>query len=110
MKKNDTNDALSFEYSESVDLGKGRHCQEIIFKGKEIGYLVEKEKNWLSPIEESYVLPDVDYGLQPGGSSLLKGKKGWIDFRVFDNYDEAFSYANEHFEELAYLFEYGDYD
>lgn len=44
------------------------------------------------------------------GGGLLDGKKGWIDFKVFTNYDEAFRYASQNFEELAYLFEYGDYD
>ena len=30
--------------------------------------------------------------------------------RGVDNYDEAFDYASQNFEQLAYLFEYGDYD
>lgn len=50
-----------FSYSDSEDLGKGRHRQTIIYNGKEIGYLVTIEKNWLAPLEERYVLPDVEY-------------------------------------------------
>ena len=100
-----------FNYSDSEDLGKGRHRQTIIYNGKEIGYLVCIEKNWLAPLEERYVLPDIEYGMQSSdGGGLLDGKKGWIDFKVFTNYDEAFRYASQNFEELAYLFEYGDYD
>jgi hypothetical protein len=100
-----------FSYSDSEDLGKGRHRQTIIYNGKEIGYLLYVEKNWLAPVEENYILPDIEYGMQPGnGGGLLDGKKGWIDFKVFKNYDEAFRYASQNFEELAYLFEYGDYD
>ena len=100
-----------FSYGDSQDLGKGRHRQTIIYRGKEIGYLLYVEKNWLAPVEENYILPDVEYGMQPSeGGGLLDGKKGWIDFKVFKNYDEAFRYASQNFEELAYLFEYGDYD
>lgn len=100
-----------FSYGDSDDLGKGRHRQTIIYNGKEIGYLLSIEKNRLAPIEEKYILPDIEYGMQPSnGGGLLDGKKGWIDFKVFTNYDEAFRYASQNFEKLAYLFEYGDYD
>lgn len=103
--------ADEFSYSDSEDLGRGRHRQTIIYKGKEIGYLLSIEKNPLAPIEEKYILPDIEYGMQPSeGGGLLDGKKGWIDFKVFGNYDEAFRYASQNFKELAYLFEYGDYD
>lgn len=101
-----------FNYSDTEDLGNGRHRQTIIYGGKEIGYLLSIEKNWLSQIEEIYVLPDIDNGMQYGepGSGLLDGKKGWIDFRTFKDYNEALSYASQNLEKLAYLFEYGDYD
>lgn len=89
-----------FSYGESVDLGRGRHRQVIIYGGREVGYLLSIEKNFLVPIEEVYVLPDVDYGMQDG----------WIDFRRFVDYDEAFGYVSENFNEIAYLFEYGDCD
>ena len=100
-----------FSYSDSVDLGKGRHRQIILYKGKEIGYLVSIEKNWFAPIEERYLLPDVEYGLQDtDSSSLLDGKKGWIEFKLFTSYEDAFDYATQNLEELEYLFEIGDYD
>lgn len=98
-----------FTYSDSYDSGKGRHRQTIIYKGKEIGYLVTIEKNWFAPLEELYLLPDVEYGLQPG-EYMRGGAKGWIDFKRFKDYDEAFAYASQNFEEVAYLFENGDYD
>jgi hypothetical protein len=42
---------------------------------------------------------------------LLEGKKGWIDFKVFENdYDAAFKYVESNFEQVSYLFEVGDYD
>ena len=100
-----------FSYGDSQDLGKGKHRQPIIYRGKEIGYLVSVDKNWLAPVEETYILPDVEYGMKPSdGDGLLDGKKGWIDFKLFKTYDEAFRYASKNFDELAYLFEYGDYD
>lgn len=100
-----------FEYSESEDLGKGKHRQIIIYKGKEVGYLISKEKNILAPIEESYVIPDVEKGLSEPTDALLEGKKGWIEFKVFiDNYNAAFAYVKQNFEQVAYLFEVGDYD
>lgn len=100
-----------FGFDDSQDLGKGRHRQTIIYRGKEIGYLLYIDKNWLAPVEEIYLLPDIEYGMQPSeGGGLLDGKKGWIDFKRFKNYDEAFRYASQNFEELVYLFEYGDYD
>ena len=90
-----------FEYSDSIHTGCGRHRQVIIYRGKEIGYLITKEKNPFVPLEEHYMLPDVDYGLQDG----------WIDFKGWlDDYDGAFAYAVENFERLVYLFENGDYD
>ena len=109
MKEKEFTD--EFEYSESVDLGKGKHRQVIIYKGKEVGYLVSNEKNWLAPIEESYVIPDVEVGLSEPTDSMLEGKKGWIDFKVFvDDYDAAFDYVKKNFEQVTYLFEVGDYD
>lgn len=99
-----------FTYSDSYDLGKGRHRQEIIYRGKEIGFLLSIEKNPYAPIEETYVLPDIDYGMQEGGDALLDEKKGWIDFKCFKSYEEAFTYAKANFDEISYLFQYGDYD
>lgn len=109
MKEKEFTD--EFEYSESVDLGKGKHRQVIIYQDKEVGYLISKEKNWLAPIEESYVIPDVEVGLSEPTESMLEGKKGWINFKVFvDDYDAAFVYVKQNFEQVAYLFEVGDYD
>lgn len=99
-----------FEYGDSQDLGKGRHRQVIIFNGHEIGYLLTIEKNLLAPLEEVYLLPDVEYGISEPTDGLLDGKKGWIDFKRFTTYDEAFSYARQNEEQLAYMFEYGDWD
>lgn len=100
-----------FTYSDSYDSGKGRHRQIIIYRGKEIGYLVTIDKNWFAPVQELYLLPDVEYGLQADeGGNMLDGKKGWIDFKRFKDYDEAFAYASQNFEEIAYLFENGDSD
>lgn len=98
-----------FSYGDSEDLGRGRHRQTIIYNGKEIGYLLTIEKNVLTPLKEKYILPDIEYGME-SSDIVLDGKKGWIEFKVFDDYDEAFRYASQNFEELAYLFEYGDYD
>jgi hypothetical protein len=109
MEKKEFTD--EFEYSESVDLGKGRHRQVIIYKGKEVGYLVSKEKNWLAPIEERYIIPDVEVGLSEPTETMHEGTKGWIDFKVFvDDYDAAFAYVKQNFKQVAYLFEVGDYD
>ena len=103
--------ADEFEYTESVDLGNGRHRQIIIYKEKEVGFLVSKEKNWFAPIEESYVLPDVEIGLLEPTDGMLKGKKGWIEFKVFkDDYEAAFEYVKNNFEQIVYLFEVGDFD
>jgi len=89
-----------FCYSDSYDLGRGRCRQSIIYRGKEIGYLLSIERNWLSPIEEIYLVPDVEYGLQDG----------WIEFKRFTDYDDAFAYVSQNFDEIVYLFENGDYD
>lgn len=111
LDKIDRESEDEFSFDDSQDLGKGRHRQTIIYRGKEIGYLLYIDKNWLVPFEEIYLLPDVEYGMEPSeGGGLLNGKKGWIDFKRFKNYDEAFRYASQNFEELVYLFEYGDYD
>lgn len=98
-----------FTYGDSADIGRGKHRQVIFYKKKPVGYLMTKEKNRLAPLEETYLLPDAERGLKPG-SGLAVGKKGWIEFRKFGDYDEALQYASENFEKLAYLFKYGDCD
>ena len=125
------NESDEFEYGDSKDLGRGRHRQTIIYNGKEVGFLLTIEKNWLAPLEEKYLIPDIEYGmdipqdnpennymnvknpfesdLQPvGRSGLIGGKRGWIDYKVFTDYDEAFQYVKANFDLVAYLFEYGD--
>lgn len=127
------NEADEFEYGDSEDLGKGRHRQTIIYNGKEVGFLLTIETNWLAPLQEKYVIPDIEYGmdipqdnpknnymnvknpfesdLQPvGQNGLIDGKRGWIDYKVFTDYEEALQYVKENFDLVAYLFEYGDYD
>ena len=100
-----------FIYGDSVDLGRGRHRQCITYMGKPVGYLISKEKNFLSPIEESYVIPDVEKGMSEPTDGMLEGKMGWIDFKVFvDDYDAALEYVERNFESVAYLLENGDYD
>ena len=89
-----------FSYSNYIDLGRGKYRETIIYNGKEIGFLFSKEKNTFAPIEELYLLPDIEYGLQDG----------WMDFKRFTDYDEAFEYASQNFEEIAYIFENGDAD
>lgn len=42
-----------FTYSDSDDLGRGRHRQTIIYKGKEIGYLLSIEKTLLPQLKKS---------------------------------------------------------
>lgn len=100
-----------FEYSDSVDLGRGVHQQVITLGGKEIGFLTTKEKNWLAPLVETYYIPDVEVGLSEPTSGLLNGKQGWIEFKAFvDDYESAFKYAKENFDKVAWLFEVGDFD
>lgn len=127
------NDNDEFEYGDSEDLGKGKHRQTIIYNGKEVGFLLTIETNWLAPLQEKYIIPDIEYGmdipqdnpennyinvknpfesdLQPvGRNGLMNGKRGWIDYKVFTDYDEAFQYVKTNFDLVVYLFEYGDYD
>lgn len=99
-----------FEYGETEDLGQGRHRQIIYLNGKEIGFLVTREKNFMVPLEEVYVLPDVDQGMSEPTDSLRDGAEGWIEFKRFTDYDEALRYATENFDEIAHLFEFGDWD
>lgn len=109
---NENDSADEFEYIEPQDLGRGRHRQTIVYNGREVGYLIMKEKNFLTPIEEIYMIPDVEFGLdipeERGG--LLPDKDGWIDFKRFTDYDEAFAYVKQNFDEVVDLFERGDYD
>lgn len=91
---------MEFTYSGTTELRKGKHRQTIICDGKEIGYLFTREKNILSPLEETYLIPDVTYGL----------RDGWISFKRFSEYDEALEYARQNFDEVVRLFEIGDCD
>lgn len=50
-----------FFYSKSQDLGGGKHRQEVIYKGKTVGYLLYIEKNPFF-YEEKYVIPDIEKG------------------------------------------------
>lgn len=99
-----------FEYGETEDLGQGRHRQIIYLNGKEIGFLITREKNFMVPLEEVYVLPDVEEGMSEPTEGLRDGAEGWIEFKTFEDYDEAFRYATENFGEIAHLFEFGDWD
>ena len=41
----------------------------------------------------------------------FEGKRGWIkDWKTFHDYDEAFNYVKSNFDEVAYMFEFGDDD
>ena len=100
-----------FKYTESSEIGRGKHFQGILYRVKEVGYLISKEKNILTPIEETHFIPDVKKGLSDEGSEgLLKGKLGWIDFKRFNSYKEAFEYAKANFDDIVYLCEFGDSD
>lgn len=99
-----------FEFGEHEDLGRGRHRQVILFNGKEIGFLLTIETSPLAPLKEVYVIPDVDEGMSEPTDSLRDGAKGWIEFKRFTNYDEALKYATDNFEDISYLFEFGDWD
>ena len=91
---------MEFTYSDTTELRRGKHRQTIICQDKEIGFLITREKNMLAPLEETYLIPDVDYGLQDG----------WIDFKRFSDYDKALEYVTEHFNTIVWLFEVGDCD
>ncbi len=106
-----------FTFGPSHMTNRNTHRQVISYKGREIGYLLYIEHggkmSWLLPVDEIWVLPDVDYGMDTpeDRSGLLDGKQGWIDFKRFKNdSDAAIAYVKQNFEKIAYLFEYGDYD
>ena len=99
-----------FTFGEPVFVSPGKSQQEIVFRGKPVGFLRTKDKNPFSPLEETYLLPDVDKGIEPPTSGTLPGKEGWIDFKYFQSYEEALKYACDNFDEIAHLFEVGDFD
>ena len=97
-----------FTFDNSTDLGYGKYRQDILYKGKQIGFLYYKVKNWFAPVEELYLLPDIDYGFEQGGHH--KDTKGWINFKRFTDYEEALQHASNNFKDIVYLFENGDWD
>lgn len=99
-----------FTFESPIDLGCGLHRQTIVLDGKEVGFTIMREKNFLSPIEEAYLLPDVDAGISEPTPGLLPEKKGWIEFKRFSDCDAAYDYAVSNFVKIRYLFENGDWD
>ena len=107
----ETKEADEFWYGDSEDLGFGRHRQEIIYKGKGVGYFLYIHKNMYDVPMEKYIIPDIEYGIVEGNSkALIEGKNGWIEFKVFDDYEAAFHYVSQNLERIAYLWKYGDFD
>lgn len=102
--------AGDFTYGESYIVKPGLHSQVISLRGREIGFLRTQELNWFAPLIERYLLPDAEKGFQKPTPWMLKGMKGWIDFKVFDNYDDALNYAKKHLNKLIIMFKFGDWD
>lgn len=102
-----TND--EFDFSVSYDLGKGRHRQEVFYKGKGVGFLITREINLFTPLVETYYIPDVEYGMQESNATL-PGKNGWIEFKRFNNDVEALTYVKNNFEDIVFLYANGDWD
>jgi hypothetical protein len=67
LKEVKINENDDFTFGDSHMTNPSTHRQVIKYKGKEIGYLLYKEHggrmSWLSPVDEIWVLPDVDYGM-----------------------------------------------
>ena len=98
-----------FCYSKSQDLGGGKHRQEVIYKGKTVGYLLYIEKNPFL-YEEKHVIPDIEKGFTFDSKISSPNCFGWIDFKVFDNHVLAQEYIRMYFEAIAVLWEHGDWD
>lgn len=48
------NEIDEFNYPYSENLGRGKHRQEIIYRGKPVGHLLSIEKNIFSDLDEIY--------------------------------------------------------
>ena len=88
-------------YGESIDIGQGKHRQDIMYKGEFVGFLYSKEKSIFAPIEELYIIPDIDRGLETDGFITLKS---------FDNYDEALQYVQMNFDGILDMVNNGKWD
>lgn len=97
-----------FTYSESIRTARNRYHQIIKLDDREVGILSTRETSIFAPMQKIYLIPDVEKGLYDRGENE-NGTLGWIDFKRFDNYDEAFKYVTDSFEEVAYLFEVGEF-
>lgn len=91
-----------FTFSDTKEIGPGKHQQQVFYNGEFVGFLSTRERNPLAPIEEYYHIPDVDYGID---------NNGFIDFKIFkDKEEEALSYTRENFNKIVYLIKNGDWD
>jgi hypothetical protein len=87
-----------FEYGESYECGRGCHQQDILYRGKYVGILRYVEKR--ITFDETYLIPDVEYGIKDGDGFLI----------TFSDYDDAFNYVKQNFDEIAYIMRNADFD
>ena len=99
-----------FTYGEAGYVTNSVYHQPIMYDGEEVGVLRTSDINLLAPLVETYLIPDVEAGLDEGGAGLLPGKLGWFHFKCFSDYNEALAYVQNNLDKILYLLEYGDYD
>ena len=89
-----------FTYGEAGYVTNSVYHQPIMYDGKEVGVLRTSDINLLAPLVETYLIPDVEVGLD----------EGWFHFKCFSDYNEALAYVQNNLDKILYLLEYGDYD
>lgn len=88
-------------YGDAFFLAPNRAQQEMMLNGHQVGFLSTYSANFLDDIHETWFVPDVEVGLEDGK---------WIEFRKFRDFCDMLEYLNNNLNEVAFLYEHGDWD
>lgn len=82
-------------------VSENKSLQIIIFEGCEVGFLSSRIKNYFAGVEETFLLPDISYGID---------KNGFGNFKPFYNLSDAINYVKNNFDEVVKIFNTADFD
>lgn len=82
-------------------ISENKSLQIIVFEGCEVGFLSSRIKNYFAGVEETFLLPDVSYGID---------KNGFGDFKPFYDLSDAICYIKNNFDEVVKIFNTADFD
>lgn len=82
-------------------ISENKSLQIIIFEGCEVGFLSSRIKNYFAGVEETFLIPNVNYGIDGNGFG---------DLKPFYSLSDAVCYIKNNFNEVVKIFNNADFD